>query len=254
VCDETALLVLASLSVRCGKVVFRLEQLHDGKFMMSIPHSGPNQPPCVGVPNGACQRDDIWSQLLEQVGRQRDEQAFARLFAHFAPLIKGFCLGNLNANFPPDAAEEIVQEVMFKVWQKSPGYDASKAAASTWIYTVMRNCRIDLIRRNRRIPVDSETIEIDDIWDEADDDLAYVYMQQASNEALISKSFGQLPPEQRQVLTQVYMQGKTHQQIASETGLPLGTVKSRVRIGLKKMQSLILGAERVAEKNRGSAQ
>lgn len=215
--------------------------------MMSNPHSGQSQ------------RDDTWSQLLEQVGQLRDEQAFARLFAHFAPLIKGFCLGNLNANFPPDAAEEIVQEVMFKVWQKSPGYDASKAAASTWIFTVMRNCRIDLIRRNRRAPtsrtqMDVEPIEIDDIWDEADDDRAYVYMQQASNEALIDKSFTQLPPEQRQVLTQVYMQGKTHQQIASETGLPLGTVKSRVRIGLKKMQSLITGAEKTAEKNRGSAQ
>lgn len=217
--------------------------------MMSVPHTGAGQP----TGNGPTQRDDTWSQLLEQVGQLRDEQAFARLFAHFAPLIKGFCLGNLNANFPPDAAEEIVQEVMFKVWQKSPSYDASKAAASTWIFTVMRNCRIDLIRRNRRTPTDSEAIEIDDIWDEADDDRAYVYMQQASNEALIEKSFTQLPPEQRQVLTQVYMQGKTHQQISSETGLPLGTVKSRVRIGLKKMQSLISGAEKTAEKNRGNA-
>jgi RNA polymerase sigma factor (sigma-70 family) len=221
--------------------------------MILIPNTGPEGAPIKG-PGGDTPREDIWSRLLEQVGRARDEQAFARLFAHFAPLIKGFCLGNLNANFPPDAAEEIVQEVMFKVWQKSPYYDASKAAASTWIFTVMRNCRIDMIRRNRRTPSDSEMIEIDDIWDEADDDRAYVYMQQASNEALIDRSFTQLPPEQRQVLTQVYMQGKTHQQIASETGLPLGTVKSRVRIGLKKMHSLIMGAEKVAEKNRGNAQ
>ena len=198
------------------------------------------------------QRIDAWSQLLERVGRERDEQAFAQLFAHFAPLIKGFCLGNLNSNFPADAAEEIVQEVMFKVWQKAPAYDSTKAAASTWIYTVMRNCRIDLMRRNRRTPTDSEVIDIEDIWDEADDDQAFVYMQQSSNEALIDKSFTQLPLEQRQVLTQVYMQGKTHQQIASETGLPLGTVKSRVRIGLKKMQMLIVGAEKDADKKRGN--
>ncbi len=191
-------------------------------------------------------RDDTWSRLLEQVGRERDEAAFARLFAHFAPLIKGFCLGNLNGNFPADAADEVVQEVMFKVWQKSPSFDSSKAAASTWIYTVMRNCRIDLIRRNQRTPTDREGIDVDDIWDEADDDHAFVYLQQASNEALIDRSFTQLPPEQRQVLTQVYMQGKTHQQIADETGLPLGTVKSRVRIGLKKMQTLIVAAEKSA--------
>lgn len=205
---------------------------------------------------GKHQRDDNWSRLLERVGQTRDEQAFAELFAHFAPLIKGFCLGNLNSSFPADAAEEIVQEVMFKVWQKAPSYESTKAAASTWIYTVMRNCRIDLMRRNRRTPAGSEGIEIDDIWDEADDDQAYVHLQHASNEALIERSFTQLPPEQRQVLTQVYMQGKTHQQIAGETGLPLGTVKSRVRIGLKKMQTLIVGAEKasaekMAEKNKG---
>lgn len=208
--------------------------------MILIPQTGP-----------AKQRDDTWSKLLEQVGQERDEQAFAQLFAHFAPLIKGFCLGNLNSSFPADAAEEIVQEVMFKVWQKAPSYDATKSAASTWIYTVMRNCRIDLMRRNQRVPIDRDAIDIDDIWDEADDDQAFVYLQQSSNEALIDKSFTQLPPEQRQVLTQVYMQGKTHQQIADETGLPLGTVKSRVRIGLKKMQTLIVGAEKVAEKIRG---
>lgn len=211
--------------------------------MISIPTSVPGR-----------QRDDTWSKMLERVGQDRDEQAFAQLFAHFAPLIKGFCLGNLNSSFPADAADEVVQEVMFKVWQKAPTYDSTKAAASTWIYTVMRNCRIDLMRRNQRTPADGDVIDIDDIWDEADDDQAFVYMQQSSNEALIDKSFSQLPPEQRQVLTQVYMQGKTHQQIAHETGLPLGTVKSRVRIGLKKMQTLILGAEKAAEKNRGAWQ
>jgi RNA polymerase sigma factor (sigma-70 family) len=211
--------------------------------MISIPTSGSSR-----------QRDDTWSKLLERVGQARDEEAFAQIFAHFAPLIKGFCLGNLNSSFPADAAEEVVQEVMFKVWQKAPTYDSSKSAASTWIYTVMRNCRIDLMRRNQRTPVDGDVIDIDDIWDEADDDQAFVYMQQSSNEALIDKSFGQLPLEQRQVLTQVYMQGKTHQQIAQETGLPLGTVKSRVRIGLKKMQTLILGAEKTQEKSRGTWQ
>jgi len=210
--------------------------------MISVPTNGPDKQ----------QRDDTWSRLLEKVGQARDEQAFAQLFSHFAPLIKGFCLGNLNSNFPADAADEVVQEVMFKVWQKSPGFDSTKAAASTWIYTVMRNCRIDLMRRNKRTPADSDAIEIDDIWDEADDDRAFVYLQQSNNEVLIEKSFTHLPPEQRQVLTQVYMQGKTHQQISDETGLPLGTVKSRVRIGLKKMQTLITGSEKISEKTKGN--
>lgn len=224
---------------------------NNGSSSGNGPSPGSESSPLHGTSR---QRDDIWSKLLRQVGHARDEEAFAQLFAHFAPLIKGFCLGNLNSSFPADAAEEVVQEVMFRVWQKSPTYDPSKAAASTWIYTVMRNCRIDLMRRNQRTPVEESPIDIDDIWDEADDDQAFVYMQQSSNEALIDKSFSQLPPEQRQVLTQVYMQGKTHQQIAQETGLPLGTVKSRVRIGLKKMQTLILGAEKSVEKGRGTWQ
>ena len=192
------------------------------------------------IPVGA--RDDTWSCLLECVGKQRDKAAFAKLFKHFAPLIKGFCLGNLNSSFPADAAEEIVQEVMFKVWQKAPSYDATKAAASTWIFTVMRNSRIDLMRRNKRSTSDSGVIDVDDIWDESAEDQAYIYLVQASQETMVQQSFSQLPSEQRQVLTQVYMQGKTHQQIAIETGLPLGTVKSRVRIGLKKMQLLLTGS------------
>jgi RNA polymerase sigma factor (sigma-70 family) len=193
----------------------------------------------TSVPTGT--REDTWSSLLTRVGRERDQSAFVKLFEHFAPLIKGFCLGNLNASFPADAADEIVQEVLFKVWQKAPSYDATKAAASTWIYTVMRNCRIDLMRRHKRTISDSGVIEVDDIWDEDAEDRAYISLEQSGNEALVQKSFERLPTEQRQVLIQVYMQGKTHQQIALETGLPLGTVKSRVRIGLKKMQSLIVG-------------
>ncbi len=205
------------------------------------------------VPTGV--RDDTWSRLLERVGQSRDEAAFAQLFAHFAPLIKGFCLGNVNSNFPADAADEIVQEVLFKVWQKSPSYDPSKAAASTWIYTVMRNCRIDIMRRNKRTISDSGVIEIEDVWDEADDDKAYIYLQQASNEVLIQNAFNQLPTEQRQVLIQVYMQSKTHQQISIETGLPLGTVKSRVRIGLKKMQILIDNVgKKATERMNGAVQ
>lgn len=207
--------------------------------------------PGLDVAKSAAARVDVWSSLLEKVGKTRDEDAFAQLFAHFAPLIKGFCLGNLNANFPSEAAEEIVQEVMFKVWQKSPSYDATKAAASTWIYTVMRNCRIDFMRRNKNSSRDNDVIDVDDIWDESSEDQGYIYLMQVHNEAMVQMSFAQLPTEQRQVLTQVYMQGKTHQQIANETGLPLGTVKSRVRIGLKKMHLLITGVVSDRENKSG---
>lgn len=184
-------------------------------------------------------RDDNWSQLLAEVGQQRNEEAFAKLFKHFAPLIKGFCLANGNMALPNEAADELVQEVMIKVWTKAPAFDPTRAAASTWVYTVMRNCRIDMIRRNSRHTSHSDPIDVDDIWDDSEDHQPFVRLQQSRNEQIISESFAILPMEQKQALTQVYMQGKSHNEIAEETGLPLGTVKSRVRMGLKKLHASI---------------
>lgn len=182
-------------------------------------------------------REDNWSQLLFKVGKERDERAFAQLFEHFAPLIKGFCLSNSTHSLPGEAADELVQEVMVKVWTKAPSYDPLKAAASTWVFTVMRNCRIDMIRRNARHVNQMDAIEVDDIWDETTDNQPYVRLQQSKDEMRIGESLALLPVEQRQALTQVYMQGKSHSEIAEESGLPLGTVKSRVRMGLKKLQT-----------------
>ena len=187
-------------------------------------------------------RTDAWSDLLGRVGKQQDQQAFKALFDHFAPLIKGFCLNNTNQGFGSDCAEEIVQEVMLKVWQKAPSYDPSKAAASTWIYTVMRNARIDLIRRNKRHQTDSDPVDVDDLWDEDSETGPVIQFQKLRDQEVIKESFTVLPSEQRQALTEVYMKGKSHSEVAIETGLPLGTVKSRVRMGLQKIEAY-LGAK-----------
>jgi len=195
-------------------------------------------------------RDDDWSQALMLVGLHRDQQAFCRLFNHFAPLIKGFCLSNINSHFPADLVEELVQEVMIKVWNKAPSFDSSKSAASTWIYTIMRNARIDFIRRNSRNPAASDLISVDDLWEQDSADDSLLYIQQRQGEAALSRALTQLPIEQKQVLDEVYVLGKTHQEIADETGLPLGTVKSRVRIGLKKLQSIIEEEESQAQLRR----
>lgn len=185
------------------------------------------------------QRTDTWSELLGRVGKDKDQIAFKKLFDHFAPLIKGFCLNNTNQSFGNDAAEEIVQEVMLKIWQKAPSYDPSKAAASTWIYTVMRNARIDLMRRNKRHQTDNSPIEVDDLWDEDSTTGPVSQFQRLRDAEVVQQSFKILPSEQRKALTEVYMKGKSHSEVASESGLPLGTVKSRVRMGLQKLQAHI---------------
>lgn len=188
-------------------------------------------------PDERRQRDDEWSVLLDRVGKQRCNQSFAKLFKHYAPLIKGFCLSNANLSMPGEMADELVQEVMLKIWTKAPSFDATKSAANTWVYTVMRNSRIDILRRNNRHAFQSDPVEVDDIWDESTDNQPFVRLQQSRNKDMLTDSFKDLPAEQQQVLQQVYMHGKSHSEIAGETGLPLGTVKSRVRMGLKKLQA-----------------
>lgn len=181
-------------------------------------------------------REDDWSNLLGTIGKSRSQEAFAKLFKHFAPLIKGFCQANL-AFMGPEAAEELVQEVMFKVWQKAPDFDASKASASTWIFTITRNARIDYLRKNSKHDVNSQPLESDDIWDEASDNQPFVFLQRSREEKEVVSILKSLPSEQSQCIRKVYMEGKSHTEIADELDLPLGTVKSRVRLGLKKLQS-----------------
>ena len=182
-------------------------------------------------------RDDNWSQLLQRVATDQDRRAFAQLFEHFAPLIKGFCLAKPAANQSPSLADELVQEVMIKVWQKAGTFDPRKASASTWIYTLARNCRIDLLRRgNRHI---AQPLETDDIWDAEDEATPVTHLQRVRDASLIQQACGTLPPEQRKVIKKVFVEGKTHVEAAEELALPLGTVKSRVRLALKKLEILV---------------
>ncbi|WP_346836621.1 sigma-70 family RNA polymerase sigma factor [Microbulbifer sp. SAOS-129_SWC] len=182
-------------------------------------------------------RDDDWSTLLRLVGSQRDRAAFEQLFRHFAPLIKGFHHSRNTQALSAEAADELVQEVMFRVWRKAPSFDAAKASASTWVYTIMRNCRIDMLRRgNRHRDIDRD-IQVDDIWDESPDSQPLLFLQQARDERDIAEGLRNLPAEQCHVVKKAYMEGKSHSEISVELGLPLGTVKSRVRLALKKLQA-----------------
>lgn len=187
-------------------------------------------------------RSDHLSLLLAKVGKQ-DRAAFAELFRHYGPLIKGFAIQHANARFPIEAADELVQEVMLKVWLKAASFEPSKASANTWVFTVMRNCRIDLLRRSQRRYFESSEIDVDDIWDENDDHSPFAFLHQGRQQQQVALGFEHLPAEQKQALTFVYMHGKSHAEIAEETGLPLGTVKSRVRMGLKKLNTLFKPGE-----------
>lgn len=182
-------------------------------------------------------RSDRWSLLLVQVGENRDRKAFAQLFSHFAPLLKSFAQASKHEGWFPGLSEELVQEVMIKVWQKASGYKPEKASATTWIYTVARNCRIDMLRRKsntQHLPLENE-----DFWHEPDEETPVSLLRQKRSEDKVQASLEQLPKEQDEILRKVYLEGKSHAEASEELGLPLGTVKSRVRLALQKMQILV---------------
>jgi RNA polymerase sigma-70 factor (ECF subfamily) len=176
-------------------------------------------------------RDDEWSQCLQTIAEKRDRQAFARLFKHFAPLVKAFALS--GSPLAASHADEIVQEVMLKVWQKADGYNPRKAAASTWIYTIARNCRTDLYRRLQKFDT---PLAAEDIWVEQEEEEPFVAVQQRRNAERVKEMLSDLPQEQAQILAKVYMEGKSHSEVAEDLQLPLGTVKSRVRLAMQKLQ------------------
>src|SRR5210317_1243830 len=176
-------------------------------------------------------RTDEWSQCLRAIAKHRDRGAFARFFKQFAPLIKAFALSGstLSANH----ADELVQEVMLKVWQKADGFNPEKAAASTWIYTIARNCRTDMFRRLQKFDT---PIAADDVCPEQEGEEPFSQLQSRRNRERVREMMKELPADQAQILAKVYMEGKSHAEAAGELDLPLGTVKSRVRLALQKLQ------------------
>ena len=172
---------------------------------------------------------DYLNGLLMKVAVSQDKEAFKELFKHFAPRIKGFFQGQGSS---ADKADEVVQEAMVNVWRKSHLFDPTKAKASTWIFTVARNARIDLLRKeNRPEPdftdpsffTDSEP-QPDEIY-ERDDEAQRLQVVLA-----------QLPEEQSKVLRLAFFEQKAHAEIAEELDLPLGTVKSRIRLAFKRLR------------------
>ncbi|WP_207905741.1 sigma-70 family RNA polymerase sigma factor [Aestuariirhabdus litorea] len=177
-----------------------------------------------------------WSQLLQRVGESRDRDAFVQLFNHFAPSIKGYFL-SLGKGVAPELVDDMVQEAMIKVWNKAPQFDSRRAAASTWIYTIARNTRIDLLRRKGRHSVE-EPLLADDVWPDCETSEPLSQLQQARSVERVNQALQSLPREQANILAMVYREGKCHSEIAAELELPLGTVKSRIRLALVKLNTL----------------
>lgn len=168
-------------------------------------------------------------ELLVAIGRDRDRDAFAALFAHFAPRLKTYLM-RIGAG--GEMADEVVQEAMLVVWRRAETFDPAQASASTWIFTIARNKRIDALRRVRRPQIDPEDPALVPDAPKAADE-AMADLQRADAVKRVLKT---LPEEQASLLRQAYFEDKSHSTIAAESDLPLGTVKSRIRLALDKLR------------------
>lgn len=169
----------------------------------------------------------------------RDRAAFAELFSRFAGRVKSFLL---RYAMPDDQAEELAQEVMVQVWRKAESYDPARAAASTWIFAIARNRRIDLIRRAMRREADPH----DPMFQpEPEPDGSAALSAQERSET-VRDALGQLPEPQRAVLYATFYEGLSQAEIAQRDGIALGTVKSRVRLAFARLRER-LGEDMVGE-------
>jgi len=171
------------------------------------------------------------------VANERDRQAFAAIFSYFAPRLKGFLL---RSGITDPLAEEIIQETMLAVWQKADYFDPGRAGVSTWIFTIARNQRIDRLRRERERTRDHADSDLGS--EQQDEEPSAEAMMVSSEEASrLHAALKTLSAEQAQILRLSFFMEKPHSDIARELGLPLGTVKSRVRLAMGHLRALLGG-------------
>ena len=169
----------------------------------------------------------LWAELIKKVETLKDISAFEELFNHFAPRVKAFLM---KSGADPQMAEECSQEVMATVWRKAHLFDPSRASASTWIFTIARNKKIDAIRKQNR----PEPEQLYPDQDYEPDQESVVELQQETER--LTLALGELPEKQRVLVEKAYLGELSHSEIAEITGLPLGTIKSRIRLALEKLR------------------
>jgi RNA polymerase sigma-70 factor (ECF subfamily) len=193
------------------------------KPMSENVHHKPDRPPAFDG-----------SALLARVGRSRDRDAFVELFNYYAPRVKSYLLRH---GADDSAAEEIVQSTFITVWEKAKAYDPKKAAASTWIFTIARNKRIDALRKDRLVTFDSDS-PVMAAAVAAEDNISGAYTD-GLDAAGLDAAIDALPEDQAKILRMAFFEDKSHSAIAKETRLPLGTVKSRLRLALGKLRAAL---------------
>lgn len=181
------------------------------------------------IPSQTLSDQTVW---MLAVRDDRDKQAFAQLFDFFAPRLKGFIM---RSGVSSAEAEDIVQDVMLSVWRKAASFDPHRAQVSSWVYQIARNRQVDVLRKTRR-PVPEElkqetTTEVDSVQ--------IIALEQEASK--LRDALSTLSEDQREMVEKAYLGELSHSEIQAETGLPLGTIKSRIRLGLERLRHELKG-------------
>lgn len=171
------------------------------------------------------------ARLLERIAGG-DREAFALFFARYAGRVRAFAL---RWGTRPDEADEIAQDVMVTVWRKAAIFDPARASAATWLYTIARNRRIDLVRRSARPAPDPE----DPLFQGDPEPDGASVLGQVQRDARVRAAIGALSPDQREVIACAFYDGLSQSEIALKLDLPLGTVKSRTRLAMARLRAAL---------------
>ena len=179
--------------------------------------------------NTAGVSDDAVAGWIAAIASHGDREAFTRLFEAFAPRLRSFVM---QRGSDSTVADEIVQEVMVSIWRRAGQYDPAKGRPAAWIYTIARNRRIDMLRRPEIPTYDPD----DEAYVPSEDELADQSLYRKQYSKKLREAMDHLPREQSDLLRLSFFQELSHSEIASETGLPIGTVKSRIRLAMQKLR------------------
>lgn len=172
------------------------------------------------------------AEFLQRIAERGDTEAFRKLFQTFAPRVKAYMM---RQGADPNTAEELAQETLLTVWRKAALYSGNKGSASTWIFTIARNLRIDRLRReNTWVELPDE--RINEATDETPPDEA---VEINEIRVRIRAALKDLPPDQHEVVILSFMEGLSHSEIATHIGVPVGTVKSRMRLAYQKIKGTV---------------
>lgn len=171
-----------------------------------------------------------WSACIVTIAASRDRAQFALLFAHFAPRLKGYFM---RLGVSPDIAEDLAQDALLAVWRKAEMFDPARASASTWIFTIARNLRVDLQRRAR------DPRQLTDGTDSVPEPMPSDIILSAEREDRVRAALANLSPDQADVIRLSFFEERPQSEIAKVLDIPLGTVKSRVRLAMSRLRALV---------------